>query len=319
MFQRIERPDHQPRADEQDERERHLHDDERATGAVSLLAVARRAAAHAKRRAELRTGVLEDRNRPEEQCRDERDRQRVKKRRHIDRDRIEPRNVRRRKRRQQAQRAVCEGQAEDAASHSEHEALEHQLARNLGAARTERGPNRQLLLSTLGANEQQVRDIRARDEQDDCERAHEDPEHLADVADELVFERPERGREPRFLEHLRVEPGERRVAMHRNRNHPCDIRACLGERNARLQARKRVETEIADKHLRRIEAERQDERELAIEKPKPLRQHADDLARVSVEHNPAAEDAGVAAEPASPVAVGEDQPSARKRANRRWR
>ena len=73
VAQRLERADHQSRADQQHQRQRHLHDDQRAARAVTLAARAGVAAAAAQRRGDVRSGVLEDRNRAEQQAGDDRD------------------------------------------------------------------------------------------------------------------------------------------------------------------------------------------------------------------------------------------------------
>ena len=73
------------------------------------------------------------------------------------------------------------------------------------AAGAERGVNRQLLLPPFGAHEEQVRDVRARDQQHDPDRAEEHPQHAADVPDHVGRERTDVWPEPHLVEHL---PGE---------------------------------------------------------------------------------------------------------------
>ena len=43
----------------------------------------------------------------------------------------------------------------------------------------------ELLLPRLGAHQEEVGDVRARDEQDDADRAEEHPQHAPDVADDV--------------------------------------------------------------------------------------------------------------------------------------
>ena len=71
----------------------------------------------------------------------------------------------------------------------------------------EREANRQFLLARLGAHEEQVRDVRAGDEQDEADGAEQNPQHVADVADDVDVERtdqrPNRASSNIFL----VKPG----------------------------------------------------------------------------------------------------------------
>ena len=45
---------------------------------------------------------------------------------------------------------------------------------------------RELLLAALGAHQEQVRDVGAGDQQDDAHCAEQDPEHLTDIADDVL-------------------------------------------------------------------------------------------------------------------------------------
>ena len=62
MHQRAECADHQPRADEQDQRQRHLHDHQRLACAMPFAALAQRAATFAEAAVHARAGILDDRD-----------------------------------------------------------------------------------------------------------------------------------------------------------------------------------------------------------------------------------------------------------------
>jgi hypothetical protein len=85
----------------------------------------------------------------------------------------------------------------------------------------------QLLLAALDTHEQQVRDVRAGDEQHEHDRAHEDPRDVADVAHEVLLERPQAGSEARLLEHLLVEAGRGREPLERDRQEARHVRVRL--------------------------------------------------------------------------------------------
>ena len=85
---------------------------------------------------------------------------------------------------------------------AERHALHQQLAGDPSRAGAERRAHRELLLPRLGADQQQVGDVRARDEQHHADRAHQHPQHALDVADEVVLQRPDVRRDARLLEHL---------------------------------------------------------------------------------------------------------------------
>ena len=101
-----ERAHHQARRDEQDRGQRHLRDDERIARAVTLAAFARAARAVLQRRGHLRPRVLQDRDRAEQQAGDHRDREREEQHHRIDRDFVQPRQLRRLQVEQQLDAAI---------------------------------------------------------------------------------------------------------------------------------------------------------------------------------------------------------------------
>ena len=249
--------------------------------------------------------VLEHGNRPEQQSRRHRHHQRERQHRQIETDVREAREVTRRQGHQQAQPAEGKSQSDDAAEHRQADAFEQHLARNAARPCPERGTNRQLLLPRLGSDQQQVRDVGAGDEQHQGDRAHQHPQHLLDVTDEIVLERHDMRRDPRLFEHLDVPARERRELRQRDRDQPRHLRVRLRDGRPRLQPCDGREAEVAEEHLAAIEAIGHDQRDPAIEEAERLRQHADDLARLAVDHQRFADDGVVGSELRSPVGRGQ--------------
>ena len=85
------------------------------------------------------------------------------------------------------------GQAEeepaDRAQAREHEALGQHLADEPALPRAERGADRQLAIAAGGAHQQQVGDVRARDEQHQQDEDLEEVERRPEIADELIADR----------------------------------------------------------------------------------------------------------------------------------
>ena len=86
-----------------------------------------------------------------------------------------------------------EGHAGDPAGERQQQALHQELADELPPARAERRLDRHLLLSGRGAREQQVRDVRARDQQHEAHEPLEDDERLLEAIPQVGL--PARGRD----------------------------------------------------------------------------------------------------------------------------
>ena len=99
---------------------------------------------------------------------------------HVDDDVVDARQLRRRNRAQQLDGGPARAATPTAAARErEHDALREQPARDAAAARPERRPHRELLLPALGAHEEQVRDVAARDQQHDADGGQQNPQDLA--------------------------------------------------------------------------------------------------------------------------------------------
>ena len=68
-------------------------------------------------------------------------------------------------------------------------ALAHEGAQHLGSPGADGDAERQLALPSLGPDEEEVRDVRARDQEDEADRAEQDPERAAHVADDRLVQR----------------------------------------------------------------------------------------------------------------------------------
>ena len=78
-------------------------------------------------------------------------------------------------------------EAEDAADQRQQHALDEQLADDAPARRAERHADADLARAVRGAREQQVGDVRARDQQHERDRAHQRPEHDPDLPAVLLL------------------------------------------------------------------------------------------------------------------------------------
>ncbi len=303
--QLLERSNHESGADEQDERQRDLHDDERIARPMALPARAGRASTAAEHAGDARAGVLEHRDGAEQQADGQRQHEREPQRGKVEGDLGKPRQVAGGERHQQAQRAVGQAEPDDAAEHAEGDAFEQQLAGDPPGSGAQRGANRQLLLPRFGPDEEQVGDVGAGNEEHQPNRAHQHPQDGAHVADEVVLERADARRDARLLEHLDAAARERREAGERHRHQPRGVGGRLGDRGAWFEPPQALVAELPEEHLAAIEPVWDDERNLAVEKAERLGQHTDDLAWLAVEHQHAADRRAVAAKLVPPVARGQ--------------
>ena len=254
----------------------------------------------------MRSRVLENRDRAEQQARDNRHGEGEQQHGEIDRDVVEPRQVAWRKRDQRAHGGRRETQARGTAHQAEDDAFGEQLVGDASATGAERRAHRQLLLTSFGAHQQQVRHIRAGDQQHHADRAHQHPQHRSDVADQIVLQQAESRLQLRVIEHLGAEAGECGKAAEADGNQTRDLGGRLIERRARFQACHAGEAEVAQVCVCAIELEREDHRRLLVEEPECIRQDADDLVRFAVEQDAAANHRWIRTEARTPVAGHQD-------------
>ena len=203
MAHSLERAYHQARGDEQHDGQRNLRDHQRIPGAVALTAVAREPSPFLQRRCEPRLRVLQHGKQAEEQPRAERESEGEEQDDRIDPDFLDARQALRGARDEQAHATPREQQADDAAEKPKRDALGQQLPRDAARAGSERGVNRQLLLTPFRADQKQIRHVGARDEQDEADGAEQHPQDAANIADDVLRERP----------HVRPEPSPHRTSV----------------------------------------------------------------------------------------------------------
>jgi hypothetical protein len=255
---------------------------------------------------QVRRRVLDDREEAEQDAGHEGRRQREGEDDGVEADLVQARQVRRLQGHEQPEEAVSEAEAEDAAEQAQRHALQQQLARDPSASGAERHAHGELLLPPLHAHQQEVRHVRAGDEQHEADRAHQHPEHVADVAHEVLLEGPQAGGDVRVLEQLLAVPGRGGEALEGDGKQPRHVRVRLGDRRSRLETRDRLVAEVAEEDLGPVELEGEIELGLHVEEAERAGHHPDDLVSLAVDDEPPADRPGIAAQPRLPVRVAQD-------------
>ena len=129
---------------------------------------------------------------------------------------------------------------------------------------------------------------------------------LADVADDIVFERPYAGPEARFLGHFETDAGGHGEFFEHEGEHARDIGICLRQGGAGFEARDGLEAEIPDECFGAVELQGLDQGGGGIHEAEVRRHDADDLGGFAVDQDAPPDGGCLAAELALPVAVGED-------------
>ena len=150
---RLEGADHQARADEEHQRQRHLDDGQGVAGDVAVAACTRVAAARAQRFSQADAAALEHRNRPEGEAGGNGEDQREEHRRAIDRDQIEARQPGRREAQHQLDRAGGQTETGGAAEDGQQQALGQHLAGQAAAPGADGRADGKLLGPPLGPDQ----------------------------------------------------------------------------------------------------------------------------------------------------------------------
>ena len=176
-------------ADEQHQRQRDLGDHERVARSAPRR---RRAAAAALQRVDRRLAGGERRgDQAEDEAGGQRDREREREHAAVDGDLGSARQAaQRRRRRGRRSRTRAARRATPPVS-DEQQALAAHPARQVPAAGAEREPHRRLVRSRGRANEQQVRDVGARDQQHEADGAHQHEQRRSRAADRPLANRRE--------------------------------------------------------------------------------------------------------------------------------
>ena len=180
---------------------------------------------------------LNDVDRPEQQPRGERDRRREHEHRRIDRDFERRGQVLSGQREQQRQADRRYAQADDAAHEPEQHALEEQAASDRASRGAQRGANRELVPADLGSHELKIRDVGASDQEQHADGAHEHPQHVVQIADDVVLQRAQIRAELHGVDGFPREARHDRVAVEVDRDHARHVGGGLPERHAFLEPR----------------------------------------------------------------------------------
>ena len=185
---------------------------------------------------DARLAEPKDGNETEEQASQQRDHEREEQDDAVDLDFVEARQTVGRRPHQQRQAAARDRDAEHAAEQPERDAFRQQRARDLAAAGAKRRADGKLLVPALRAHETQIRDVRARDEQHHPDRAEQDPQHLADIADGVLDQRIDIGRHLQVVIHLAREARRQREVVGNARQQAANVGVGLLQRHAGLEA-----------------------------------------------------------------------------------
>ena len=172
--ERGETAEHQAGAEQQDDGERHLRGGERAAEALPAEAGRGSRRAVAQRLGEVEPQHPQGRGESEEERRRDRERGREEQQAGLDPDRRERRKPRRSVRGDPAHAGPGDGEAEQGTRAGQDEALGQELPDEPRLPRADRRAHRDLALAPLGPGEQQVRDVGARHQEQEPDRAEDE-------------------------------------------------------------------------------------------------------------------------------------------------
>ena len=199
-----------------------------------------------------------------------------------------------------------EQQAGRAADRREHDALGDQLANDAPAVAADRRAHRQLALARRGAHQQQVRDVRAGDQQHEHHRAHQRDQLRPHVGDQVVVHRLDAEVRVRGLldRESRAQVGRQAI----------ELRLRLLEAHAGLQLGDDAQEHVVARAGLVVDAvgdhdvgTRIDVGARRKQQLEPRRQHADDVGAAVAELDRLADDRFVAAVAPLPELVAEDR------------
>ena len=183
-------------AGEQEQRERNFRDHEQTAQSMTQAAAGGSAApAFVQRGLQIEPRSLKRWRETKEDAGDERDQNREAEHHAVELDVGDARDVLRHQPDEHFGSPRREDQSEQSAEPRKHDALRQQLPDDAAASCTERRTQRDLLCANRGAREQQVRDVRDRDQQHAADRTEEHIERARDIADEIFAQRANRGAE----------------------------------------------------------------------------------------------------------------------------
>ena len=186
--QRRQGPDHQAGPDDEHDGQRHFDDHERASKPLPSAAHRRLLRPLPERVDEIQAQRSQGGQDAEQYGREDAESQREGDDRPVEADRRERRKARRVERDERAQRGRRHHQAEGRATERQHHALGDQLPDQPGGSRADRRPQGQFAQPRVAADEQQVRDVRAGDQQQERDGSHQDPQRRTHPATNLLVD-----------------------------------------------------------------------------------------------------------------------------------
>ena len=239
----------------------------------------------------------------EEQAGDDGDRQREREHERIDDDVGGTRDAVRVRREQSAQTGTGEERADRCADDREHDAFGEKLLHHAAPARAERRPDGELLLARVGSREQEIGEVRARNDQHESDDALQNPDRRLHAADDVVLQRIDPKPMPGRVRHV----GIRRDVLPVHELH-LEVRPRQRERHARLEATDQIEkVAAAVSRIDGIQRERQPQLDLLIVHVVAARHDADDARLHAVDVEDRAERVLVRAERPLPQLVRENR------------
>ena len=179
---------HEPGADEKDHRQRDLGDEQQAAAAPA--AAARAASAFLEHLVQVHARGPQRGHQPEQQAREDRDGERKTQHPRIDRRVPQQfREVTRHDQREQARAPERQRQAEAAAGERQQHVLGEELLQQPSAARARGGAQRHLLLPRGAGRQEQVRHVRAGDEQHEADGSEQERQAVRRAAEERLVQR----------------------------------------------------------------------------------------------------------------------------------
>jgi len=304
--QRDDAAQHQAGANQQDERQRHLGDDHRAAQPASASQPAARTTNRAQRFGDVGARRAQRRHQTAQHggagAGDDREREHPR----IHRNRPEPRQFGRSRRDQDLDPGPCQQQAERRAERRHQQALGEHLPDQPAARRADRRPDRELAAARRGAHDQEIGDVRARNQQHERDGAHHRQDRRPHVADDVVEHRDRVEVETRGLLDRIVRAQIRRDAVH--------LQLRLLGRHARLQTADHAKDDVVAvggveidarrrPHVRRpVDADARREQQL-----ESRRENADDARAAVAELDVLADDRRIAAVTPLPERVAQDR------------
>src|SRR4029077_10480181 len=149
-------------------------------------------------------------------------------------------------------------------------------------------------------------DIGARNQKDHADGTHQDPQDAPDITNDVACEGTDGWADMCVLEELHAEARRSGKGSHNNRKHARNVGVDLYEGDAGLEPGESVVTEIPQVGFIAVKLKgNKNGWIILIQEMKPLRQDANNLPALAVHNDIAADDGGVTAKFAPPIAVSE--------------